>query len=69
MVQKRFNSKGNKQPEISEKHELYFFSEEKYMKDRPEEFDELRKSLLREVPQQENIYECNFIFIGFLLIF
>lgn len=40
------------------------------MKDRPEEFDELRKSLLREVPQQENIYECNFLLIiNFLKIF
>lgn len=45
--------------------ELYFFSEEKYMKEKPEEFDEKRKALLRAPPTVENIaefmlalYEC-----------
>jgi len=36
---------------------LYYFSEEKYMKEKPEEFDEQRKSLLRETPSLDNIYE------------
>jgi len=37
--------------------DLYFFSEEKYISEKPEEFDEQRKALLRETPTAENIYE------------
>jgi hypothetical protein len=43
--------------EIPATSELYYFSEEKYMKEKPEEFDEQRKSLLRETPSLDNIYE------------
>jgi len=42
---------------IPEDSELFFFSEEKYIKEKPEEFDEQRKALLRETPTVENIYE------------
>jgi len=37
--------------------DLYYFSEEKYIKEKPEEFDEQRKALLRETPTADNIYE------------
>lgn len=37
--------------------DLYYFSEEKYIKEKPEEFDESRKALLRETPTADNIYE------------
>lgn len=43
--------------EIPEASELYYFSEEKYIKEKPEEFDEQRKALLRETPTVDNIYE------------
>lgn len=45
---------GKKIPEDSD---LFFFSEEKYIKEKPEEFDEQRKALLRETPTVDNIYE------------
>jgi len=37
--------------------DLYFFSEEKYIKEKPEEFYEKRKALLRAMPTADNIYE------------
>jgi len=43
--------------ELNPNSELYFFSEEKYIKEKPEEFDEQRKTLLRATPTVENIYE------------
>ncbi len=36
---------------------MFYFSEEKYMKDRPDEFDDERKDLLRQMPEVKNIYE------------
>lgn len=42
---------------ISEDDDLYFFSEEKYIKEKPEAFDEARLALLRETPTVENIDE------------
>ena len=43
--------------EISKDSELHFFSEEKYIEEKPEEFDEARRKLLRETPSVDNIYE------------
>ena len=43
--------------ELNPKSDLYFFSEEKYIKEKPEEFDEQRKALLRATPTVENISE------------
>ncbi|CAI2378536.1 unnamed protein product [Moneuplotes crassus] len=43
--------------EIDEDSELFFFSEEKYIKEKPESFDEKRLELLRETPKVENINE------------
>jgi len=37
--------------------DLYFFSEEKYIAEKPEEFDSARRALLRQMPSVENIYE------------
>jgi len=37
--------------------ELFFFSEEKYMIEKPELFDEERCELLRQMPEVKNIYE------------
>lgn len=37
--------------------DLMFFSEEKYIDEKPDEFDESRKALLRETPSIENIFE------------
>ena len=39
--------------------ELYFFDEEKYIKENPDNFDEERIELLRKIPTQEDI--CSFI--------
>jgi hypothetical protein len=39
--------------EIPEYSDLFFFSEEKYIKEKPEAFDQQRISLLRETPQIE----------------
>ena len=44
---------------IEPKSELYFFDEEKYIKENPDNFDEERIELLRKVPSQEDI--CSFI--------
>ncbi|KRX00851.1 Cyclin-like protein [Pseudocohnilembus persalinus] len=43
--------------DIPKNSDLYFFSEEKYIEEKPEEFDEARKALLRETPSVDNIYE------------
>eukprot|EP00357_Protocruzia_adherens_P008197 CAMPEP_0115030686 /NCGR_PEP_ID=MMETSP0216-20121206/37988_1 /TAXON_ID=223996 /ORGANISM="Protocruzia adherens, Strain Boccale" /LENGTH=258 /DNA_ID=CAMNT_0002407997 /DNA_START=87 /DNA_END=863 /DNA_ORIENTATION=- len=43
--------------EIPTESDLYFFSEEKYIKEKPEAFDEQRLALLRQTPKVENIYE------------
>lgn len=43
--------------EIDEDSDLFFFSEEKYIKEKPESFDEKRIELLRETPKVENINE------------
>jgi hypothetical protein len=37
--------------------DLYYFCEEKYINEKPYEFDEKRLALLREPPSVENIYE------------
>lgn len=43
--------------EAEEQKDLYFFSEEKYIKEKPEAFDEARLALLRETPTVDNINE------------
>lgn len=50
---------------IEEKSDLLYFSEEKYILERPEEYNESRKAVLREMPTIESIaefmnalYEC-----------
>ena len=42
---------------FDEDNDLFFFSEEKYIKEKPEEFDEKRIELLREPPSIETIFE------------
>ena len=42
---------------FDEESDLYFFSEEKYIKEKPESFDEKRIELLWETPKVENINE------------
>jgi hypothetical protein len=37
--------------------DLFFFSEEKYIKEKPEAFDQQRISLLRETPSIEQILD------------
>ena len=37
--------------------ELFVFSEEKYMKEKPELFDNVTCELLRQMPEVKNIYE------------
>ena len=37
--------------------DLYSFSEEKYISEKPEAFDNARLALLREIPTAENMYE------------
>jgi hypothetical protein len=50
---------------VDEKSDHFFFSEEKYIFEKPEEYDEARRALLREMPTVESIaefmtalYEC-----------
>ena len=43
--------------EIPKDSEINYFNEEKYIDEKPEDFDEVRRSLLRETPSVENIYE------------
>jgi hypothetical protein len=43
--------------EIEEDSDLFFFSEEKYIQEKPESFDEQRIALLRETPKVDNINE------------
>ena len=42
---------------MDEDSDLFYFSEEKYIKEKPEAFDEKRIELLRETPKVENINE------------
>jgi hypothetical protein len=52
---------------ISSKSDLYFFSEEKYIKENPENFDENRIALLRKTPNLKDIsgfIEVNRIKLG-----
>jgi hypothetical protein len=37
--------------------DLYFFSEEKYIAEKPDEFDSARRQLLRQMPSVDNIHE------------
>jgi hypothetical protein len=37
--------------------DVFFFSEEKYILEKPDAFDKVRIALLRESPSVENIYE------------
>lgn len=43
--------------QINKKSDLYFFSEEKYIEEKPEEYDEKRRALLREMPTIDSIAE------------
>jgi hypothetical protein len=43
--------------DIPECSDLFFFSEEKYIKEKPEAFDQQRISLLRETPSIEQILD------------
>jgi len=43
--------------ELNQNSDLYFFSEEKYIQEKPDEFDEQRRALLRAVPTVESIDE------------
>lgn len=43
--------------EIPKGSDLHFFSEEKYIEEKPEEFDDSRRALLRECPTVENIFD------------
>eukprot|EP00826_Nyctotherus_ovalis_P051959 TRINITY_DN6531_c0_g1_i6.p1 TRINITY_DN6531_c0_g1~~TRINITY_DN6531_c0_g1_i6.p1 ORF type:complete len:279 (+),score=94.46 TRINITY_DN6531_c0_g1_i6:694-1530(+) len=42
---------------LEEQKDLYYFSEEKYIREKPEAFDEERLALLRETPTIDNINE------------
>ncbi len=46
--------KGNKIPHGSD---AFFFSEEKYILEKPEQFDRTRIEMLKETPTVENIFE------------
>lgn len=43
--------------EIPEDSDLFFFTEEKYIKEKPEAFDQCRIQLLRETPAVEHILD------------
>lgn len=43
--------------DIPTESDLRFFSEEKYIQEKPDEFDEARRAMLRETPSTDNIYE------------
>ena len=43
--------------QIPQESDLFFFSEEKYILEKPEAFDKQRIALLRETPSVENIFE------------
>jgi hypothetical protein len=47
----------NWEKEIPQESELFFFSEEKYILEKPEAFDEERIALLRETPKIEQILD------------
>jgi len=42
---------------VNKKSDIYFFSEEKYIEEKPDEYDEKRRALLREMPTIESISE------------
>ena len=43
--------------QVEESSELYFFSEEKYIKENPASFDEERIALLRKAPTADSIFD------------
>ena len=43
--------------EIQSTSDLYYFSEEKYIRDHPEAFDEQRRQMLRKMPSVDDIFE------------
>lgn len=43
--------------EIGSTSDLYYFSEEKYIREKPEEFDEQRRAMLRKPPSVDDIFE------------
>ena len=43
--------------EISQESDLFYFSEEKYILEKPDAFDQQRISLLREIPSVEQILD------------
>lgn len=43
--------------EIPKDSDLYYFSDEKYINEKPDEFEEERKELMKETPTVDNIYE------------
>lgn len=43
--------------EIESSSDLYYFSEEKYIRENPESFDEARLALLRKMPTVDDLYE------------
>ena len=47
----------NQGRQIPQDSDLFFFSEEKYILEKPEAFDRQRIALLREMPSVENIFE------------
>lgn len=47
----------NQGKKIEQESELFFFSEEKYILEKPDAFDSQRIALLRETPTIENILE------------
>lgn len=51
---------------IPNKSDLYFFSEEKYINENPDNFDEERKALLRKLPSLDDI--ANFIEVNFFYL-
>jgi len=52
---------------IPTKSDLYFFSEDKYINESPQYFDEKRLQLLRKLPSLDDIY--NFIEVNIYLMF
>jgi hypothetical protein len=57
IFQSQMSEDSGKGTKVLEDSDLYFFSEEKYISEKPEAFDEQRLALLRETPTVENIYE------------
>ena len=57
IFQSQMSEDSGKGTKVLEESDLYFFSEEKYISEKPEAFDDQRLALLRETPTVENIYE------------